>query len=255
MSLLIYPGSKRKHIEELMRYVPKKPELILSPFFGGGSFEFHLARLGYPVIACDTFGALVNFWTHIRLHPKMVAEKLANYFPMTKERFREVRRQLVQLKSPKTVQHAAMFFVVNRCSYSGKHDSFSNSKIEGFNTNFKPLVTKVETFKWPENLVLFNTDYRHLLKQYPKAFVYADPPYFLRVNRMYGFNGEHHEDFDHYDFAEEMVKRHSRWIITYNPHEKILNLYKGFKIYDLQESTGFKQVNEEYKGHIVITNV
>lgn len=254
MSLLIYPGSKRKHIADLMEYMPSSKELIVSPFFGGGSFEFHLAELGYPVIACDAFESLVNFWTHIRLHPGKVADVVLTCVPMTKQRFREIRRKLVQLKAHKTVQHAAMFFILNRCSYSGKHDSFSQSKIDAFNTSYKSLTLKVRNFKWPENLLLFHTDYRNILNQHPKAFVYADPPYFLRVNRMYGFNGEHHKDFDHYEFAEEMKQRRSKWIITYNPHETILNLYKGFRIHDLQESTGFKQIHKEFQGHIVITN-
>ena len=45
-SLLRYPGGKTRAIKYLDPFVPNGTKELCSPFFGGGSFEFHLISKG-----------------------------------------------------------------------------------------------------------------------------------------------------------------------------------------------------------------
>ena len=64
LSPLRYAGGKSKAVGLILENLPKlKEKKIVSPFFGGGSFELALTKeLGYEVIGYDIFGMLVNFW-------------------------------------------------------------------------------------------------------------------------------------------------------------------------------------------------
>ena len=64
ISPLRYAGGKSKAIGIILSNLPKLTEKkIVSPFFGGGSFELCVSQeLGIQVVAYDIFGLLVNFW-------------------------------------------------------------------------------------------------------------------------------------------------------------------------------------------------
>lgn len=254
-SLLIYPGSKQRHVDELLPFVPKrKHTLIVSLFFGGGSFEFYLARHGYKVIACDAFKELVHFWNCVRKNPKRVADLVSTFLPITRESFATIRQKLIESERLGYME-AAMFFIVNRCSFNGNHMSISNRNIASFNRR-NGHILELKHFEWPKTLSLVYSDYKTMLYQYPNTFVYADPPYLLKTNNLYGFRGEFHGRFNHIEFANEMKTRRSKWIITYNAHPDIIHLFDTYKIYRLNESYGFirKKENQMYHGHILITN-
>jgi DNA adenine methylase len=46
---------------------------------------------------------------------------------------------------------------------------------------------------------------------------------------LYGDRGSTHKGFDHHGFAEE-IKKKNNWVISYNPHPTILELYKDYEI-------------------------
>lgn len=252
ISLLVYPGSKRRNIPELLPLLPKPPCTIISTFFGGGSFEFYLARHGYNVIACDVFPALFNFWNHVQLHPAELATCVSEcFYPMDPELFKCIRDHLMSIREPSSVQHAAMFFVVSRCSFNGNNESVSRKKLDAFNKR-NGYAHKIRQFVWPKNLTLLHMDYRELLNQHPNDFVYADPPYKLNVCSMYGFKGEHHKHFDQKEFAIQMKSRKSDWIVTYNDDLEMRDYFKGHSIQFIKDSIGFKRKSKK-KDHIVIS--
>ena len=64
LSPLRYAGGKSKAVGLILENLPElKKKKIVSPFFGGGSFEIVLSKeLGYEVIGYDIFSFLTNFW-------------------------------------------------------------------------------------------------------------------------------------------------------------------------------------------------
>lgn len=256
MSLLVYPGSKRKHIRELLPLIPPGTKTIVSPFFGGGSFEFYLARHGYKVVAGDSFTDLVNFWKCVKNHPKELADTIIQFVPMSEAKFHELLEWLRdrQATKKKTLVDAAIFYVLNRCSFGGKNGSVSREHLNGFNKNHAKLIRAVEEFEWPKNLSLQHCDYRQLLNKYPHTFAFCDPPYLLKVDNLYGLRGEQHKAFNHEEFARRMMARKSQWMITYNEHPQIMDWFKSYPAIRLSESTGFKRTSESkmYFGHVAV---
>ena len=67
-SPLRYPGGKTRACKILHKILSrnfnlKKLEFVVSPFFGGGSFEFFLYnKYGYKILANDIYYYLSNFW-------------------------------------------------------------------------------------------------------------------------------------------------------------------------------------------------
>jgi site-specific DNA-adenine methylase len=64
ISPLRYAGGKSKAIGLILENLPRlKEKKIVSPFFGGGSFELCVSQnLGFQVVGYDIFNILVNFW-------------------------------------------------------------------------------------------------------------------------------------------------------------------------------------------------
>ena len=68
ISPLRYPGGKTracKKLDELLNkyFNTTSIQKIISPFFGGGSFELYLQnKYNYDIIANDKFKPLYNFW-------------------------------------------------------------------------------------------------------------------------------------------------------------------------------------------------
>jgi DNA adenine methylase len=81
ISLLRYPGGKSRAISQLQRFVPETITEICSPFFGGGSFEIHLANRGVIVNGYDAFPPLVTFWQHALSNPEELAAEIERHYP------------------------------------------------------------------------------------------------------------------------------------------------------------------------------
>lgn len=82
-SPLRYPGGKTRAIKILDEYISKyypDRKLLLSPFFGGGSFELFLTTKGYTVFANDLFTPLYTFWTTKQTNCSGLIEKIRSVF-------------------------------------------------------------------------------------------------------------------------------------------------------------------------------
>ena len=80
-SPLRYPGGKtraRKKLNEILEenFDITKFNGILSPFFGGGSFEFYLQnKYNIHLITNDRFTPLFNFWYNCKFNKYELIEK------------------------------------------------------------------------------------------------------------------------------------------------------------------------------------
>lgn len=72
ISPLRYPGGKTracKYLNEILKnnFNISKFNKIISPFLGGGSFEFYIQNnYGLDIIANDKFYPLYNFWKNCK---------------------------------------------------------------------------------------------------------------------------------------------------------------------------------------------
>ena len=94
--------------------------LLYPPFLVGRSVEIALANKGVKVFGFDLFEPLTNFWQHQLTKPKTLASAVELFFPLSKEQFYQIQNKLNNYGLPKTgLLPAALFYVLNRASYSG----------------------------------------------------------------------------------------------------------------------------------------
>ena len=227
-SPLRYPGGKTRAIsflQEVLETEYPTRKTLLSPFLGGGSFELALASEGYTVHANDLFPPLAIFWNQTKLNPQELALCVQSKMPVSKEMFLELRSK-IQTET-NTLQIASMYFIINRCSFSGATFCGGYSAQAA---SERLTLSSLETLKQVNltRVTISNEDCLDFLKKNPQTaetVLYADPPYFIS-SYIYGRDGDLHESFDHKAFAEA-IKQRSDWMVSYNDCEYIRSLYQG----------------------------
>jgi len=230
-TLLRYPGGKAKAIKILEQYIPEDTTKIVSPFFGGGSLEFHLASKGVEVEGYDIFKPVVNFWKAVKSDKQKLVGEIRKLLPINKEKFSYLQNVLRHKNDSLFIldhEAAAIFFILNRCSFSGTTlaGGYSNQAALGRLTesSIQRILDfdsyKVEVINKSFDEVILNTN----------EFLFCDPPYYLgKKSNLYGNNGEDHRNFNH-ELLAKLLKQKKSWVLCYNDHDYIRELYKDFKI-------------------------
>lgn len=227
-SVLRYPGGKQRAINILAGYIPAGETEICSPFVGGGSFELYCASvLGMRVYGYDNFSPLVEFWQTLLSRRRQLAGKAAEFLP-TLRRNHFYRLQKEQAGFSEKLMRAAVFYVINRASFSGctlsggmspGHPRFTPSAVERLrnfpSSKIKPAF-RVEL-----------SDFAESIQKHPNAMIYADPPYLLKNQNLYGARGDGRRGFDHEKLRDILISRGGRWLLSYNDCEPVRRLYKG----------------------------
>ena len=233
-SPLRYPGGKSRAVKHILPLIPGDARVILSPFLGGGSLEIALAGRGHKVQAYEIFFPLYCFWNVVMGEAgsriKMF-DMVRSEHPLKKDRFYQIQEDL-RIYTSKDRKHdkdvswyAAMFFVLNRSSYSGttlsggmspEHPRFTLSSIE-----------RLEKFSPPIRLGIKNRDgMSRIGKSGRFDFIYADPPYLVESN-LYGNKGSTHKGFDHERLASLLHREGADWLLSYNDCPRVRSLYDG----------------------------
>jgi DNA adenine methylase len=231
-SPLRYPGGKSKAVKHLLGYLPAGLQEMCSPFLGGGSFELACAARGIKVYAYDNFYPLVNFWKCLLEDPAYIRNMLLHrYYPINKDYFKFLQKSYEQTNESdpytyKTFYNAAIFYALNRCSFSGT--IFSGGFSPGHPRFTKKVINELANFKIC-NFYIGYADFSESIKSHPDRFLYCDPPYFTRRKNLYGRHGNNHKYFEHEKLAS-LLKARDNWMLSYNNCPEILELYQGYRI-------------------------
>ena len=145
---LRYPGGKSRACIKMDPYFPDLRNFteFREPFLGGGSVALHVTKK-YPhlkITVNDLYEPLVNFWVTLQTFGDELTEKLKQYklthpdppkedrkeegthFP-AKELFLN-SKEVINDTSLDSVERAAAFYIVNKCSFSGLTESSSFSQ-------------------------------------------------------------------------------------------------------------------------------
>ena len=243
-SPLRYPGGKTRACKILDTILKEHFDVsqfdnLVSPFFGGGSFEIHLQnQYDFNIIANDKFTPLYNFWNTCKTDKKRLCKRLTEQLNMVdREEFTRLRKEIMEESDG--FKQSIMFFVINRCSFSGatlsggfSSDSSKNRFTESSIDNIIQLDLSSYEF--------FNLDFKKFINdnQDEKNLMFLDPPYYLnKGNTLYGNNGDLHEAFNHKRLYKCLSTK-KNWIMTYNDSEYIRALYKGYKIIEVDWKYG-----------------
>ena len=222
-SPLRYPGGKSRAVSTIRQYIPEDIDAICSPFIGGGSIELSLAADGIKVYGADVFSPLIDFWKELKKNPVSLSKIVRGFYPLSRTKFYALQKSYTTIKDK--TERAAIFYVLNRASYSGttlsggmspEHPRFTLSGIN-----------KLRDYCLPRNFNIRCCDYLAMLKQHDDKFLYLDPPY-ANGGKLYGQRGDCHAGFNHEQLAEVLHKRDG-WILSYNDCTSIRKMYKGYK--------------------------
>ena len=241
-SPLRYPGGKtraRKVLDAIMNeyFDVSAFETVISPFFGGGSFELYLQRkYGVYIVANDKFVPLAQFWTSCKLSKKRLCDEL-DRTKVTKEDFLRMQNTIM---SETGVTQSVIYFAINRCSFSGATLSggFSaEASKKRFTASSVNRIRELDLSRFE----MHNTDFEDVMKarkcRSDRSLMFLDPPYYLESSRLYGKNGDMHESFPH-EKLRECLSDQKSWFMTYNDCDYIRELYEGYTIISASWSYG-----------------
>ena len=250
ISPLRYPGGKTRACFKLdtilnEHFNIKDFDNIISPFFGGGSFEFYLQnKYNFKIIANDKFKPLYNFWKSCKNNKNELTYKLYQVNDISKETFTDYRNKIINEKEQ--LEQAYYYFIINRCSFSGATLSggFSNEASKKRFT--KSSIDKIHNLDLSK-FKISNKDFEDFIKKYENkenTILFLDPPYYLeKGSKLYGNNGDMHETFNHEKLFNTICNK-KNWIMTYNNCDFIKELYKEFLILDIDWSYGMNKTKE-----------
>ena len=222
-SPLRYPGGKSRAVSAIMRLIPDDTEVVWSPFLGGGSVELACAARGIKVFGSDLFEPLINFWNHLLENPLELADAVEEYLPLPKHRFYGLQKSYLQMSDP--LERAAVFFVLNRASFSGA--TLAGGMSPGHPRFTPSSIQRLRDFRI-EGFTVKHCDYRQAMNDSDDGLMYLDPPYIID-SKLYGYKGDMHTNFNHEELAM-ILRGKSNWILSYNDSEIIRHLYDGYEI-------------------------
>lgn len=257
-SPLRYPGGKTKACKILHEILKNHFDLhnfknIISPFFGGGSFEFFLQNIyDLKIIANDKFTPLYNFWSVCKNQNSQLCTELCKYIDnVSKDDFSKFRSSIL---SENQFNQAVLFFVINRCSFSGATLSGGFSYESSKKRFTKSSIDRIKQLNL-SNFYISNQDFQAFLNENidkNDSFMFLDPPYFLENSNLYGNNGDLHENFDHLALFS-CISNKKNWLMTYNNCDFIRNLYKDFLI--IETDWNYSMNKSKKSSEIVIVSL
>ena len=222
-SPLRYPGGKSRAVATIRKYIPSNIKILCAPFLGGASVELACAADGVKVYGADAFEPVINFWKYAKWNSELLSEHVRKYHPLTKQKFYSLQQDFKNVHDD--FERAAIFYVLNRSSFSGT--TLSGGMSPGHPRFNESAINRLRIFK-ASNLFVQCADYKDTLHKHNDKFLYLDPPY-ANDEKLYGNKGDMHKGFNHEELADEL-KRRDGWLLSYNDNELIRNLYNNYKI-------------------------
>lgn len=250
ISPLRYPGGKTRACKIIEKILVEHFEItqfdtLLSPFFGGGSFEFYFQnKYNYKLIVNDKFTPLYNFWKQIKKDKYQLSNELKKITNVSKDIFINYRNTIMGLND-NMLQQSLQYFIINRCSFSGATLSGGFSEEASLKRYTQSSINKIELLDLT-NVDIYNFDFEYFINHFinEKSIMFLDPPYYLeKQSKLYGNNGDMHEHFNH-QLLFDLVKTKKNWLITYNNCDYIKNLYKDYLIIDVNWSYGMNKTKD-----------
>ena len=253
-SPLSYPGSKRlirQDIVAILQQFGAEHLGLCSPFMGGASVELHAAKQGIEVHASDAFKPLVEFWKVLISQPQALSRRVyailddigyrvhkdGGHHPDAKKNLGKTTKLCLISKTP--LERAAYFYIRNKTSYGammfkgtdleiGKFDDYAILRNDNRIDISMDALKRLHDFYTPMNVACI--DYRAAIYGNPHKIFYCDPPYVGANQQLYGCNGDMQKGFDHQEFFRHITSLNTDFVISYDNHPYIRELYSEYYI-------------------------
>lgn len=254
-SPLRYPGGKNcifPFVSSLIAENGMEGYRYVEPYAGGAGLALRLLFEDYAssIVINDLDPLVYAFWCTCTREPERFIRWLER-IPVTVDTWRECREMIRNSAGAESFDLATSFFFLNRTNVSGVLSGgvigglaqIGQYKIDA-RFNKVGLIRKVERIaEFSSRIEVKNLDGVELIKglgaDTNRTFIYLDPPYYQKGANLY-LNA--FKDADHKNLANYVSKVSIPWLLSYDNHSFITNLYKPFKkrAYKLQHSTSNK---------------
>jgi len=221
MCFFPYIGGKFYLLEKLIPLIPEHTTYV-EVFGGAGTILLNKPPSKVEVFN-DIDGDLINLFMVVRDKPKEFIKKF-KWLLYSRELNRKWSKEM---ETTDPVERAVRFYYVLRSSFSGNWGagwSFTRNKPQCLFNSLKQIHLIAQRLK---RVHIDHLDFRKCIKIWDSknTFFYLDPPYYGKHRYRYNLTEE-----DHLALREILGKVKGKWLLTYNEHPKIRELYKDFKI-------------------------
>ncbi|MCF8057263.1 MAG: DNA adenine methylase [Desulfocapsa sp.] len=258
-SPLRYPGGKNCIFPFISRLFYEN-QLIgagyAEPYAGGAGLALRLLFEGYVehIYINDLDKSIYAFWKCIIDNPDEFCEWI-DKVDISIDNWQKYKNIQRKSETDKLIELAKSTFFLNRTNISGV---IKGGIIGGINQsgkykidarfNRQGLIDRIQKLKSVKNRIsVSNLDGLHFVKnidnKQEEILIYLDPPYLQKGANLYmNFYSKN----DHKQLSKKVLKLKKNWIVSYDNHEFILNLYADHRkiVYELSQSASNRMGDE-----------
>jgi len=256
---LRYPGSKQKTADAILGRFPRRVQAAhlrgeiacyAEPFVGSGTIAMTMLPwlpAGTAVILGDTDPGVVAIWRAVYEDPAGLARRLMAFTPSVDEFFR--LKALDGRDDADAVELAVRKIALHQMSFSGL--GAKGGPIGGrgqasrysAGCRFNPerhaadIAAQHRLLRSFASFEAVRGDFAATLARVPddrRGFAYLDPPYYLRGKKLYVHNMD---DAAHRRLADTLRAAAFDWVLSYDDHPRVRQLYQGWAAIDRFEMT------------------
>lgn len=239
---LRYPGGKTKYANlftEIISLNSLKNCTFVEVFAGGAGSAISLLLKGHvkSVFLNDLDRAVYSFWKSVKERPAELID-LIRKTPITMEQWHRQRAIYEATDASDILALGFATFYLNRCNHSGILEARPIGGMQQKSTyrinsryNRETSIIKIQAIsKYSDAIEVFNLDgidfLRHLKRYHRrrKCLIYLDPPYYQKGPVLYL---NHFQHKDHAELRAEVLNCPFPWVLSYDNHERIRELYRG----------------------------
>lgn len=222
-------GGKSKLKETIVKdYFPNDYEsmVYVEPFVGGGNIFFYKNPSVLEVIN-DLDKNIYNIFKGAKTYTHLeVSNRLNKTY--SKEEFNEIQYS----KPTDDFEIFCRSFYLLKKSIMGRGNCWKDTTSK--------MVVKLEGYKERlEDVKIYNTDYKELIYKYdsPQTFFYLDPPYDDSKSCY------KHYSVDMFEMYSILSKIKGKFLLSYNNSDNIRELFKHFRIEEIETKYSYKSKN------------
>ena len=241
-SPLRYPGGKSRIFPFVSKLFYENDMIGFSyaePYAGGSGLALRLLFNEYvnKIYLNDLDRSIHAFWKGVLEHTEELCEWIKRV-DVTIKKWRHYKNVYLHPDDFTRLELAQATFFLNRTNVSGiitggmigglAQRSKYNIDARFYRDESVAKIRRIATFK--HRIELSNLDgvsfIDRLNKRKEKIFIYLDPPYFDKAGELYM---NHYVSADHKKLSRHVGKLQKRWMVSYDDHDFILNLYPDNK--------------------------
>ena len=237
-SPLRYPGGKNCIFPFISKLFYENDLIGISyaePYAGGAGVALRLLLEGYVshIYINDFDKSVYAFWTSVINYPDEFCKWIKSVPVSIKTwiQYKEVQKNYEQAD---IFELAKAFFFLNRTNVSGiikggvigGQDQKGKYKIDA-RFNKSELINKIQKIALMKNdITISNHDGLNFInkmnKKKEEVFIYLDPPYYQKGADLYM---NYYIEKDHKELSKYIHNMEKLWMVSYDNHDFILNLY------------------------------